>query len=152
MNKAKVQVEMLIRKPVGDVFDAFVNPGTLAKFWLNHASAPLARNARVEWEFMVPGVRDTLTVTEFVSNRVLAWTWSDFSITKLEFHEQDGSSTRLAVTASGFSGPDMEAMLVNNAEGYTIVLCDLKCLLETGRSGNMVRDKAALITAAKGKA
>ncbi|MEP7276850.1 MAG: hypothetical protein ABI812_10875, partial [Betaproteobacteria bacterium] len=36
-------------------------------------------------------------------------------------------------------------------EGFTIVLCDLKCLLETGQSGNMVRDKAALISAASAR-
>ena len=32
-------------------------------------------------------------------------------------------------------------------EGFTIVLCDLKALLETGASAGMVRDKARLIAA-----
>jgi hypothetical protein len=30
-------------------------------------------------------------------------------------------------------------------EGFSIVLCDLKTLLESGRSANLVRDKAELI-------
>ena len=34
-------------------------------------------------------------------------------------------------------------------EGFAIVLCDLKTLLETGESANLVRDKAALIVAAQ---
>jgi hypothetical protein len=36
---------------------------------------------------------------------------------------------------------------VNATEGFTIVLCDLKTLLESGRSANLVRSKAALIAA-----
>jgi hypothetical protein len=38
------------------------------------------------------------------------------------------------------------AQATNNVEGFTIVLCDLKTLLESGRSANLVRDKAELIT------
>lgn len=34
---------------------------------------------------------------------------------------------------------------VNATEGFSIVLCDLKTFLETGRSANLVRDKAKLI-------
>ena len=39
----------------------------------------------------------------------------------------------------------MEA--TNNVEGFSIVLSDLKTLLESGESANLVRDKAALIIA-----
>ena len=49
------------------------------------------------------------------------------------------------------SAPSTEAVAVSEAvsttEGFAIVLCDLKSLLETGRSGRMVRDKAVLIAA-----
>ena len=37
---------------------------------------------------------------------------------------------------------------VSTTEGFAIVLCNLKSLLETGKSGGMVRDKAVLIAAA----
>ena len=43
-------------------------------------------------------------------------------------------------------------LAVNATEGFTIVACDLKSLLETGRSGNMARDKAVLISAEKAHA
>ena len=38
---------------------------------------------------------------------------------------------------------------VNATEGFSIVLCELKILLETGRPGQLVRDKAALIAQAR---
>jgi hypothetical protein len=50
------------------------------------------------------------------------------------------------VTCSGFAQQDLLAQATNNVEGFSIVLCDLKTLLETGRSANLVRDKAELIS------
>lgn len=147
MSNGVASVEMLIHKPSKDVFDAFVEPRTIEKFWLQSASAPLAKDARIEWEFMVQGARETVTVTEFLANQVIAFTWSDGIAVKLMFVVQGENSTRLSVAATGFTGADTSSQIVNATEGFTIVLCDLKSLLETGRSGNMVRDKAALITA-----
>jgi len=49
--------EMLIRKPVRDVFDAFVNPRSLERFWLKSASGPLAKDTTVEWEFQIRPLR-----------------------------------------------------------------------------------------------
>jgi uncharacterized protein YndB with AHSA1/START domain len=145
MSSVAASVQMLIRKSPDAVFNAFVDPRLIEKFWLKSASGPLAKGAKVEWEFMVPGARDTVRVTEFVPGRVIAFTWSGGVAVKMTFdpHETDG--TRLAVTATGFDA----AHVVNATEGFAIVLCDLKSFLETGRSGNMVRDKAALIAADK---
>lgn len=147
MSNGVASVEMLIRKPSKDVFDAFVEPRTIEKFWLKSASAPLAKDAQVEWEFMVQGAREAVTVTEFLANQVIAFTWSDGIAVTMKFDPLGENSTRLSVTATGFTGTDTSSQVVNATEGFTIVLCDLKTLLETGQSGNMVRDKAALITA-----
>jgi uncharacterized protein YndB with AHSA1/START domain len=149
MNDMNATVEMLIRKPAGDVFEAFVNPRSLEKFWLKSASGPLAKDATVEWEFMVEGARETVTVTEFIPNQTIAFRWSDGIAVTMRFAPHDISSTRLSITATGFKGPDASSAAVNATEGFTIVVCDLKSLLETGQSGNMVRDKAVLISSAK---
>ena len=42
---------------------------------------------------------------------------------------------------------EMRADALGATEGFAIVLCDLKSLLEQGVSGGMVRDKARLIAA-----
>lgn len=150
MNDVIATTEMLIRKPASDVFDAFVNPRTIEKFWLKSASGPLAKDAKVEWEFMVQDVHETVVVTEFVPDRSIAFTWSDGIAVKMEFEQQSTNLTKFSVTATGFKGTDAPSLAVNATEGFAIVACDLKSLLETGRSGNMVRDKAALISAGKG--
>jgi len=54
-------------------------------------------------------------------------------------------ATVAAVQATGFKGEDAVAQVVNATEGFSIVLCDLKTLLESGRSANLVTDKAELV-------
>ncbi|MFD0739777.1 SRPBCC domain-containing protein [Lysobacter koreensis] len=152
MSKIAASAEMLIRKPPNDVFDAFTDPRTLEKFWLKSASGPLAEDAVVEWEFLVQGARETVKVTKFVAGEAITFVWSDGIAVTIKLHPQDAIGTRVSVTAIGFKGTDASSQALNATEGFTIVLCDLKSLLETGQSGNMVRDKAALITADKADA
>lgn len=141
-------VEMLVRRPTTEVFNAFVQPQLLEKFWLKSASAPLEKHAVVKWEFMVEGAHETVTVTEFVTDQKIAFTWSDGIEVELAFEPRD-NNTKVSITTTGFKGKEAATQAIDATEGFSIVICDLKSLLETGQSGNMVRDKAALISARK---
>ncbi len=140
---------MLIRRPPGEVFSAFVNPQTLRKFWLSDASGPLAPGARVQWQFMVPGATEKVSVTRFEAPRHLAFDWSDGIHVDMAFEPFAEGATRASVEVSGFNGADAMAQATNTVEGFAIVLSDLKTLLETGESAHLVRDKAELIIAAQ---
>jgi uncharacterized protein YndB with AHSA1/START domain len=144
--KSTVKASMLIRRGPSEIFEALVNADTLCKFWLDSASGPLAPEAEVEWRFKVPGVSDTVRVTAFDRPRHLAFRFSDGVEVdvNLEFH--DGDATRVSIRCAGFPESDLLDQATNTVEGFSIVLCDLKTLLETGRSANLVRDKAELIT------
>jgi uncharacterized protein YndB with AHSA1/START domain len=131
------------------VFAAFVDPAMLRKFWLKDASGALAPNARVKWQFMVPGAEDDVSVTRFDPPNGLAFDWSDGIHIEMKFEALDKAATRAAVTVGGFAGDSVLEAATDAVEGFSIVLCDLKTLLETGRSANLVRDKAELITRAK---
>lgn len=145
MTEQVARAEMLIRRPVADVFDAFVRTDMITQFWLESASGPLGPGARVEWRFMVPGAVETVTVTAFENQRRIAFDWSDSVSVNMQFEELSDRATRVSVDVAGFKGDQACADMVNATEGFSIVLCDLKILLEVGRSGNLVRDKAELI-------
>ena len=147
MPQRSVRATMLIRRPPGEVFSAFVNPQTLRKFWLRDASGPLAPGARVQWQFMVAGASETVAVTDFESARHIGFDWSNGMHVRLEFEPFRDDGTRLGVTVSGFRGSDVVKQAANVIEGFSIVFCDLKTLLETGTSAGLVRDKAELIEA-----
>lgn len=140
------RASMLIRRPAAEVFDAFVRPETITKFWLESTTGPLEKGARVRWRFMVPGATETVTVTALENQKRIAFDWSDGNRVSMVFEARDSAVTLLSVEVSGLQS---EGEAVNAAEGFSIVLCDLKTLLESGRSANLVRDKAELIAASK---
>ncbi|MGQ0551131.1 MAG: SRPBCC domain-containing protein [Armatimonadota bacterium] len=144
MTKQVGKAEMLIRHPVREVFNAFVDPDTITKFWLESTTGPLSKGAQVEWRFMVPGATEAVTVTAFEVDRHIAFDWSDGISVDMKFADDGDSVTRLAVEVSGFRENAVDEV-VGATEGFSIVVCDLKTLLETGRSANLVRDKAELI-------
>jgi len=146
MDQHTVTASMLIRRGPSEIFDAFVNPDTLCRFWLDAASGPLAPDAVVHWRFKVPGAQATVTVTGFDRPRRLNFRFDDNTSVAMSFEFHDGDATRVSVRTGDFSGPDAVAAATSTVEGFSIVLCDLKILLETGRVANLVRDKAELIT------
>ena len=40
---------MLIRRPVADVFEAFINPDITTKFWFTRSSGRLEAGKQVQW-------------------------------------------------------------------------------------------------------
>jgi len=152
MKEVTVQASMLIRRPPGEVFAAFVNPQTLRKFWLTDASGPLAPGARVQWTFMVPGATEKVVVTRFEAPRLLSFDWSGGGLhVDMRFENFAEGATVAQVEVRGFDGADALSQATGTVEGFSIVLCDLKTLLETGESANLVRAKAELIIASQAR-
>lgn len=143
--------EMLVRRPATDVFNAFVQPELIKKFWLKDTTGPLGQGARVEWEFMVPGVTERVQVTAFDAPNRIAFTWSEGGLgVDMKFSEERPGITTASVEVRGFERDGGTDPVVNATEGFSIVLCDLKVLLETGASASLVKDKAELIQRARG--
>ena len=148
-----VSAQMLIRRPPGEVFAAFANPQTIRKFWLRDTSGPLAPGARVQWHFMVPGATANVVVTGFEAPRRISFEWGfdrpGGMHVELRFEPFGDGDTHVCAEVSGFNGKDLLTQATNVVEGFTIVFCDLKTLLESGNSANLVRDKAELLEAAR---
>jgi uncharacterized protein YndB with AHSA1/START domain len=142
----KATVQQFIRADRSSVFSAFVDVDTITRFWLEKSSGPLAPGATVDWEFMVPGAKESVHVTSFKDDSIIEFTWSDGVEVAMLFDDIGDTKTRVAISFSGFDTTDQA---VNAAEGFSIVLCDLKTLLETGKSANLVRDKGILIAQPK---
>jgi uncharacterized protein YndB with AHSA1/START domain len=142
---------MLIRRPVAEVFNAFIDPRTLTRFWLSAASGPLETGKTVRWDFMVPGVTVDTKVTALEPNRHLAIEWSDGTFVRWRFESLE-EGTVVHIENWGFNGTRSEIAdtAIESTHGFTIVLCDLKTLLETGRSPHLVRDAALQIQRMRG--
>lgn len=144
LNHAPVaKAEMLIRKPVEEVFEAFIDPAITSKFWFTKGSGRLEIGKRVRWDWEMYGVSADVNVLEIeVNKRILI----DFGGTAVEwiFSPRAENETFVTIANAGFQGDGDEIVkqAIDSTEGFTIVLCGLKALLEHGIVLNLVRDKA----------
>lgn len=63
------KVEMLIRKPVEEVFNAFIDPAITTKFWFTKSSGRLEMGKSVRWDWEMYGVSADLYVKEIEQNK-----------------------------------------------------------------------------------
>jgi uncharacterized protein YndB with AHSA1/START domain len=151
MTPPTAKIELPIRRTATDVYRAFVEPETLTQFWLREASGSLAPNREVRWEFLVAGAAANLEVRAMTPNRQIVTAWDDGTTIDFTFDEIEHDTTLVRVTQTGFSGSSDEAVAkaLDATEGFTLVLCELKALLEQNVSLDAVRDKARWIEQSK---
>lgn len=143
----RARVELLLRCARSAAFSAFIEPAVLTRFWLSGASERLERGRRVHWQFMVPGASAEVTAETIVENQLIRTIWDDGSVVEWTFEEHALGGTVVSVSQWGFQGePDeIVAQALDATSGFSLVLADLKVLLEQGKTPSIVRDKAALI-------
>ena len=143
-NSIVVETQMLIRKPVAQVFEAFVNPDITSKFWFTKSSGRLEPGKKVRWEWEMFGVEDELTVKAFEENQRILVEWdNDPTIVEWHFEPQDDDTTLVKISNWNFSGRCEEVLpqAVDAKGGYTMVLAGLKAWLEHGIELGLVSDQ-----------
>lgn len=139
-----VTCQMMIRKPVSEVFQAFVDPRITTKFWYTKSSGPLTLNQKVTWEWEMYGVSDTISVVELIPNKKIKFEWDNPPTTvAIEFSVLSDEATYVVIKNDGFhqSGEELITALINNTGGFTTVLDGLKAYLEFGIELNLIKDK-----------
>lgn len=139
-----VEAQMLIRKPVSDVFEAFVNPQITTRFWFTKSSGRLEPGKTVRWDWEMFGVGDNLAVKEPEENkRILIEFESDRSTVEWQFESRGDGQTLVKTANRGFPEKCEDALpaAVDSKGGYTMVLAGAKAWLEHGIELNLVRDQ-----------
>jgi uncharacterized protein YndB with AHSA1/START domain len=136
---------MLIRRPVADVFEAFVNPDITTKFWFTASSGRLEAGRQVHWEWEMYGFAVQVKARAIEPNKRIVIEWSGYKIpTTVEWtFEPRGDTTFVTVTESGFGGSHEDVMrqVGDSAGGFSFVLAGLKAWLEHNVRLNLVLDR-----------
>lgn len=142
-NALEVKVELLIRAPAKDVFEAFADPTKITTFWLARSSGRLEAGARVEWDFVVKGAKTTVVVKEVVEAERIVAEWDDGESLAWTFHRRAPAETLLTIVHARIKGsPDeIAAKALESTQGFTLVVCELKALLERGIHLGLMRAK-----------
>jgi uncharacterized protein YndB with AHSA1/START domain len=145
LNQAPIaKAEMLIRRPVTEVYRAFIDPAITTKFWFTKSSGRLEAGQRVVWEWEMYGASAEVDVKSLEPNKRILIEWSD-PPTSVEwtFTPHGPDATFVSISNSGFSG-DGDAVVneaIGSTEGFTLVLAGLKALLEHNIALNLVGDR-----------
>ena len=73
------KAEMMIRKPVADVFAAFIDRDITTKFWFTKGSGRLEVGKPVTWYWEMYGVSTSVTATIIEPNRRILIEWDGYS-------------------------------------------------------------------------
>lgn len=140
------RAEMLIRKPVAEVFAAFIDPAITTQFWFTHSTGRLDENRTVEWTWEMYGHTSPVTIKTIETDQRIVIEWGNYTeATTVEwtFKSTEGKGTFVSITNSGFKGSaeDILNQVRDATEGFTLVLAGLKALLEHGVILNLVGDR-----------
>lgn len=140
----EVRTEMLIRRPVREVYEAFVDPSVTTKFWFTRSSGRLEKGRQIRWEWEMYGVGDDVYVRELEQDKHILIESSDGTTTEWIFTSRCPEETMVAIRHSGFtgSGGEIISQALDSMGGYTMVLCAVKALLEHQVILGVVADKA----------
>ncbi|WBV57686.1 SRPBCC family protein [Chryseobacterium daecheongense] len=140
---AFVEAQMLIRKPVHEVFEAFINPELTTQFWFTKSSGRLEEGKTITWEWEMYGVKNNVTVHKIIPNHLIKTGWGDpSSNVDYEFKEME-KGTLVVIKSYGFTqtGEDLLKTINDNTGGFTTVLDGCKAYLEHGINLRLIEDK-----------
>lgn len=130
------ETAMLIRRPVAEVFEAFVDPAITRRFWFTRGSGRLEPGARVRWDWEMYGVGSWVNVREIEPGRRIIIDWDEDAPTRVEwtFDPRGSGATLVRVINSGFHGAYAEqvAGALDSTGGFALVLAGAKIWLEHG--------------------
>jgi uncharacterized protein YndB with AHSA1/START domain len=137
---------MLIRKPVAEVFQAFVDPAITTKFWFTKSTGRLETGKEVEWIWEMYDQSTRVIVKTLEPNRRIVIEWDGYSgrtLVQWEFAAQQDGTTFVSIAESGWTGNSDELLkyVADSTEGFTWTLAGLKALLEHDVRLNAVADR-----------
>ncbi|MDQ0857760.1 SRPBCC family protein [Bacillus sp. V2I10] len=134
--------KLKILKPANEVFEAFVDPFKIGKFWFSSSSERWEQGKTVTLRYDEYNAQGDIEVMEVDINKKIVFQWGEGHIVTITLKELDNSSTIIEVNEEGFNENDGEVIseLIDNKEGWVYMLTCLKGYLEYG-----VNLRAALV-------
>jgi uncharacterized protein YndB with AHSA1/START domain len=140
------KAEMLIRRPVAEVFEAFINPAITSKFWFTKGSGRLEQGRQVQWDWEMYDLSIQVSIKAIEDQKRILIEWPSYGTTTVVewvFTVRKDNTTFVSITNTGFSGNGDELVnqAISSTEGFTFVLSGLKAFLEHNIILNLVADR-----------
>lgn len=137
---------ILIRRPVADVFEAFIDPDIATNFWFTKGSGRLHVGRQVKWDWEMYDVSSQVIAKVIEPNKRIVIEWDGYSgrtTVEWKFAARKDGATFVSISESGWtgSGDELVKYVTSSTEGFTWTLAGLKAFLEHGVRLNLVADR-----------
>jgi uncharacterized protein YndB with AHSA1/START domain len=141
------KAQLLVRKPVREVFEALVDPAITSRFWFSKSSGRLEAGKRIRWDWEMYGVHTEVDVKAIETNKRILIEWNgpeNPTTVEWTFEDKGNDTTFVVVKNWGFTGgaDKVVAEALDSTGGFTFLLAALKVFLEHGIEPNFVVDHA----------
>lgn len=145
MNNPVAKAAMLIRKPVSEVFEAFIDPAITSRFWFTKSTGRLEPGKHITWTWEMYNVSIEVDVKVIENNKRILIDWGNYgAMTAVEwvFTPYEDGATYVTITNSGFKGDGDKVVkdALDSTGGFTWVLAGLKALFEHNIELNAIAD------------
>lgn len=138
------ETQMRIRRPVGIVFNAFVDPSEAVNFWFTKSSGLLEEGKQVVWEWEMYGGASNVLTKELIPNEKITIEWGpDQNTVVFSFRDLGDNTTYVVITEAGYkeTGDALLSKIRDSTGGFTTVLDGCKAWLEHGINLGLIGDK-----------
>ena len=137
---------MLIRRPVAEVFEAFIDPAITTQFWFTRSSGRLEAGKDIKWDWEMYGASTRVTARSIERDKRILIEWDGYSgrtTVEWKFAPHAEDTTFVSITESGWTGNGDELLRYANesTQGFTWTLAGLKAFLEHNIRLNLVADR-----------
>ncbi len=147
VSKFSAKAQILVRRPIEEVFNAIVDPTVMSKFWFWRTDVGLSEGTTSTW-FVGDAtgaieIEVRVKLLEHPNRLEMEWGHgTQFTNVVWTFFEHEPNVTRLVVEERGFAGSRDEifAQALDSTAGFNQVVVALKALLEHGSIVNVVAD------------
>ncbi|WP_374665672.1 SRPBCC domain-containing protein [Acinetobacter sp.] len=141
---AVIETQMLIRKSINIVFNAFVDPLITSQFWFSHSTGYVEKGKLLQWTWQKYGAKAEVQVLDIHENSLIRIEWGEPK-SKVDFKFEKISAMETYVTIKNYDiplqGQALMDFVIDSTGGFTTVLDAAKIYLEHGISPNLVQDK-----------
>lgn len=143
MNPPVVKQQMLIRKPIAAVFNAFIDPALTTKFWFTKSSGKVEAGKQLHWEWEMYGISVDVIVKTVKVPQLILIEWDNPPMpVEWQFTPYLSNATLVQISTSGFRGTDDETVsqALDSMGGFSFLLAAAKAFLEHDVRLNLVAD------------
>src|SRR5262250_2067278 len=103
VNEKYAGAQMRIRRPVKQVFEAFIDPAITKNFWFTKGSGRLEPGKAITWEWEMYNVSTKVLVKDIVDDDRIVIEWGEPpTIVEFTFRVLNDGSTYVTIRNSGF--------------------------------------------------